>query len=38
LVVDGDRVLPLPVAFELVQSVAGRDLQVVEAGSQVDVL
>lgn len=38
LVVDRDRVLSLPVPFELMQSVAGRDSQVVKARSQVDVL
>jgi hypothetical protein len=38
LVVDGDGVLAFPVAFELVKAIAGRNLQVVEAGGLVDVL
>ena len=37
-VVDGDGMLSLPVPLKFVESVARRDLQVVEAGSQVDVL
>jgi len=38
LVVDGDGMLSLPVSLKFVESVAGRDLQVLEARSQVHVL
>jgi hypothetical protein len=38
LVVDGDRMLSLPVSLKFVESVAGRDLQVLEARSQAHVL
>jgi hypothetical protein len=38
LVVDADRALPRALALESVEAIAGRDLQVVEPGGQVDVL
>jgi len=38
LVVDGDGMLSLPFSLKFVESVAGRDLQLLEARSQVDVL
>ena len=38
LVVDGDGMLSLPVSLKFVESVAGRNLQVLEARSQVYVL
>ena len=38
LVIDGDRVLPLPVTLERVEPITWRDLQVVQPRSQVDIL
>ena len=38
LVVDGDGMLSFPVSLKFVESVAGRNLQVLEARRQVDVL
>jgi hypothetical protein len=38
LVIDGDRVLPLPMTLERVEPITWRDLQVVQPRSQVDIL
>jgi hypothetical protein len=38
LVIDGDRVLPLPMTIERVEPITWRDLQVVQPRSQVDIL
>jgi hypothetical protein len=38
LVVDGDRKLSLPIPFELMKAISRRDLQVIQASRQIDIL